>query len=94
MFEIERWGSLSKAMRVVGWVLRFLGNVQSSSENRSAGDLTFPELCKAKVTLLQDVQCREYPEEMESLHNGQTVPKKSPIHKLSPFLGDEDLLRM
>ena len=64
VFDIERWSSLTKAMRVVGWVLRFIKNVQCPSDDRVHGDLTFSELCRAKVEFLRSVQVTEYSDEL------------------------------
>ena len=94
VFDIERWSSLTKAMRVIGWVLRFIKNAQCPSDDRVHGDLTFSELCRAKGELLRSVQVTEYSEELCALGQGQSVSKKSKIYKLSPFLGDDGLLRL
>ena len=94
VFDIERWSSVTKAMWVIGWVLRFIKNAQCPSDDRVHGDLTFSELCRAKVELLRSFQVTEYSEELCALGQGQSVSKKSEIYKLSPFLGDEGLLRL
>ena len=94
LFEIKRWGSLSKAMRVVGWVLWFLGNIQSSSENRSAGDLTFPGLCKARSHCYKTYSAVSILRSWSLSTMVRLFKKKYPIHKLSPFLCDEGLLRV
>ena len=96
VFDIERWSSLTNAMQVVGWVLRFIKNAQCPSDDCVHGDLTFSELCRAKVELLRSVQVTEYSEELCALGQGrgQGVSKKSKIYKLSPFLGDDGFLRL
>ncbi len=91
--NVERWGTLLKAMRVVGWVLRFIRNVRNQSCPVS-GKLTFTELCQAKVVLIHSVQVEQYSREFEALNGGRSVPKTSSIFKLSPFVGKDGLLRV
>jgi hypothetical protein len=88
IFDVTRWGTLIKAMRVVAWVLRLF----RPGENKD--ELTLEELEKAKQVLLRDVQRQSFPEEVESLQKGESVSRKSKIYKLSPFLGDDGLLRV
>ena len=91
---IDRWSTFTKGMRVMGWVLRFVHNSKVSKNERKQGDLSFAELTTAKISLLQVVQRREFGEEWQSLQNDQPVSRKSPIHKLSPFIGEDGLLRV
>ena len=48
--QIERYGTLSKATRVVGWVLRFVRNARGSSGRRD-GELCSDELAAARIQL-------------------------------------------
>ena len=73
VFDIERWSSVTKAMWVIGWVLRFIKNAQCPSDDRVHGDLTFSELCRAKVELLRSFQVTEYSEELCALGLGCKV---------------------
>ncbi len=91
--DVERWGSFLKAMRVVGWLLRFIHNVRIPSHSGGA-ELTFAELCRAKVVLLHSVQVQHYLQELEALTNGRSVPKSSSIFRLNPFIGEDGLLRV
>ena len=94
MFEVSRWGTLGKAIRVVGWVLRFIHNVRGHTSEGRAGDLSLKELGVAKLTLIRCVQQEEYGSEWVALKDGRLVPSSSPIAKLSPFIGEDDLLRV
>ncbi|XP_066958114.1 uncharacterized protein [Macrobrachium rosenbergii] len=51
LLEFSRWSSFPKALNIVGWVLRFVGNCKASSL-KAGGPLTYGELMKAKVKLL------------------------------------------
>ena len=90
---IERYSSLTKAMRVMGYVLRFVQNLRVSADQRRQGDLSFKELSEAKFHLLKQAQS-VYDREVKALKNGEPVSRSSPIFKLSPFLGQDGLLRI
>ena len=92
--EVHRWGSLSKAIRVVGWLLRFRHNVKGPQSHRIVGELKLEELDKAKFMLIRCVQQQEYGPEFEALLKGHQVSKSSSISKLSPFVGKDGLLRV
>ena len=94
LLDCTRWSSLNKAIRVVGWVCRFLANARAPVSQRQSGELSFQELCEAKVVLLQTVQKQEFAEEITSLAAGQAVSNRSVLYKLSPFLDDKGILRV
>ena len=94
VFQVTRWSSLEKSIRVVGWVSRFIHNLRVPKKRRSPGDLSFSELAAAKVLLIKSVQQEHYSAEREALQQGQSVRASSVIARLSPFLGSDGLLRM
>ena len=92
LLDVDRWGSLSKAIRVVAWMLRFMAN--SRSPERLHGALTFDELTKAKFKLIQCVQRYEFAEEIRALEEGRPVSKSSALAKLTPFIDTDGLVRV
>ena len=90
--EVDRWSSLTKGIRVMGWILRFINNARGQKPRENAGDLSFTELSEAKTRLLQCVQQAVYGRELEALRQGQSVVRDSSI--ASPFLGTDGLLRV
>ena len=94
VFEVDRWGSLTKAIRVVAWVRRFLFNVRESRVQRRGGEVTYRELQDAQRLLFQKVQEQEFSDELWALKQGQSVSKSSPLFKLTPYIADDGLLRM
>ena len=92
LLDVDRWGSLSKAIRVVAWMLRFMAN--SRSPERLHGELTFDELTKAKFKLIQCVQRYEFAEEIRALEEGRPVSKSSALAKLTPFIDTDGLVRV
>lgn len=93
LFQVERYGTLSRATRVVGWVLRFVYNVRNRSQRRD-GDLTTKELAAARVELYRSAQMTSFSAEFQLLRKGKPIPASSPIHRLTPFIGDDGLLRV
>ena len=90
-FKIERHSSLTKAMRVMAYVLRFCRCVRGQ---KTVGDLSYKELTEAKFALLKVAQSASYSKELVALQGGRPLPNSSCIKKLSPFLGNDGLLRV
>ena len=94
VLDITRWSSFARAMRVIGWVQRFLYNSKVSKEQRRQSDLSLTELNDAELRLLKYVQKHEFQKELLVLQCDQPVSKSSSIHKLNPFIGEDGLLRV
>ena len=56
VFQVERWGKLTKAIRVVALVLRFIFNSRHKQEDRRLGDVSYDEMQHARQVLIQQVQ--------------------------------------
>ena len=91
--DVKRYGTLSKATRVVGWMLRFVHNARCA-DSRCDGELSTEELTVARSQLFRLEQADRFPGEIRALREGKSVPPDSPIHRLAPFLGDDGLLRI
>ena len=91
LLDVARWGKLEKAYRIMAWILRFVNNSRGA---RKSGDLAREELVQARTTLIGTVQRQELKQECEDLESGSTVSRRSRIHKLSPYMGEDGLLRV
>lgn len=94
LFDVSRWGRFLKAMRVVAFVLRFVFNCRHSKEERKSGELSYNDLCAAKLVLFRQVQGLHFQTEVKLLKQNKNVPKSSVLFKLSPFLDEDGLLRV
>ena len=95
MFDVDRWGSLTKAIRVVAWVLRYISNLKLTRvERQLTSDLTFEELKCARYQLIHSMQRHEFAVEISALKEGWSIPKTSALARLTPFLGEDGLLRI
>ena len=93
LFDVDRWGSLCKAIRVVAWVMRFVQKLRHSCESNN--DLTVDEMQSAKLKLIGCVQRSFFLMEFEALRQGRYIcPKTSSLYKLNPFIGEDQLLRV
>ena len=92
LFALDRWSSVTRAMRVLGWLQKFIHNVRSGKDVRCHCDLSFTELTDAKLKLLKFVQNEEYANELMTIQNEKFVPRTSYLLKLSPFVGDDGLM--
>ncbi|XP_013390867.1 uncharacterized protein LOC106159196 [Lingula anatina] len=94
VFQFEKWSTFTKTLRIMAWVLRFIGNLKASKEAHCTEDLTLMELQEAKVHLISVVQRENFSEEIACVLEKQSVSKKSPLFKLSPFIDGDGLLRV
>ena len=94
VFQVDRWSSFVKTIRVVAWVMRFIYNTRKARSHRKHRELSYEELTQAKHELIVNVQQVEYGEDIASLRRGLSFPKTSSIAKLSPFLSQEGILRV
>ena len=93
VFDIGRWSSLGKAVRIVGWVLRFIHNCQNKEKYQSK-ILSLEELKFAKTVLIKSVQNKSYEKEIKQLKSKSNIKKSSNIFKLSPYLDSNGILRV
>ena len=86
LFDVQRWSSLNKAVRVVAKVLRFVHNFIATYHLKSKSDRRISayaaeELAHAKLMLIKDVQRVD-------------MAKLKQLSKLSPFLDRDGILRV
>ena len=93
-FPCHRYGSFTKSIRVMGWVKRFVHNTRFPQEKQLEPDLSFVELSQAKHQVLISCQKQEFPTEYAALQRGGSVSRSSPIHKLNPVMGGDQLMRV
>ena len=94
VLDITRWSSFIRAMRVIGWVQRFLYSSKVSKEQRRQSDLSLNERIDAKLRLLKYVQKCDFQKELLLLQGDQPVSKSSSIHKLTTMIWEDGLLRL
>ncbi|XP_043195478.1 uncharacterized protein LOC122366890 [Amphibalanus amphitrite] len=97
VFEVERFSSLTKAIRVAALVLRFIKRLKErrvSGRSRDLPALSFVELREAKMCLIKLTQLQAYPTELNALGRGKPLSGGSRVASLRPFLDEQGLLRV
>ena len=94
LLKVEKWSSLAKVTRIMSWVLRFVTRCRKKPMEHCDGDkLTSAEVSQANKQLTLMTQSEHFEEEIACLKAGKHVAKSSNLYKLSPFIGEDGLLR-
>lgn len=91
-FEVERWSSWLKAIRVTAFVLKFIKILKRVPN--STTHISFSDLCEAKTALIRDYQRSTYPDEYSVLAIGKQISRRSSISKLEPQMDSDGLMRI
>ncbi|XP_058826961.1 uncharacterized protein LOC131686947 [Topomyia yanbarensis] len=104
IIDLDRFSKLSRAVRTIGHVHRFLGNLKRKrlSENAVNGRFSSEELKSAERSLIRMVQWQAFPDEMaitarnqqKSAEQWEPLDKSSRIYQLSPIVDDYGVLRI
>ncbi|XP_076660440.1 uncharacterized protein LOC143363793 [Halictus rubicundus] len=89
---VTRFSSLTRLMRVTAYLRRFTDNCRKVRGRR--GPLTSSELQEALHTVIRTCQRSDFPQELHALSRGNAVPSGSPLKSLTPFLGEDGILRV
>ena len=94
LLKVGKWSSLAKVTRIMSWVLRFVTRCRKKPVEHCDGDkLTSAEVSQANKQLALMTQSEHFEEEIACLKAGKHVAKSSNLYKLSPFIGEDGLLR-
>ena len=86
-FKWERFGSFKKMIRVLSYCLRW-------RKKKSERILTVEELNAAKLAILKRCQKESFQDAFEKISKGQLLSASDQLNKLSPFLDENELLRL
>ncbi|XP_062702149.1 uncharacterized protein LOC134285445 [Aedes albopictus] len=98
--NVERFSTWKRLHRVVAYVHRFFKNCQLRHRQQSkvTGPLKMDELRRAEQYLIRQAQQDAYADEIAILrkldYQSMSLPKTSALHKLTPWLDADGLLRM
>ncbi|GFW58350.1 integrase catalytic domain-containing protein [Trichonephila clavipes] len=98
----EHYSSLTKAIRIFAYCQRFIKNCKKiafqgssiSSSHINTTSLTFSETKTAEETIIRWVQGFYFPEEIRSIKKQISLPPKSPLRSLHPFIDEHGLVRV
>lgn len=90
---LERCSSLSKALSVVAYVLRFACKTKNSF-NKRTGPISSDELKKAQIMCIKATQLTHFSNELSLLSNNRYNELPLQMKKLSPFLDENNVIRV
>ena len=76
------------------YVQRFLRNCKIPVSERTFGSQLVEELEKAKKILIRQEQIKTFTPEFRELKRGRPVHKQSKLVSLTPFLDEDDIIRV
>lgn len=95
IYKINHKNSFHRLQRIVGYVLRFITHIRCKRQLRqSSKQLTTTELSQALVPIVSQMQLSEFKEEIKQLKNYKKLQGTSSIQNLTPFLDENDLIRV
>ncbi|XP_072400534.1 uncharacterized protein [Diabrotica undecimpunctata] len=92
-FPFDRFSSFKRLSRCVAYCLRFIYNSQKLNDQRLVGSLSLKEIENAELCIIKLVQGQAFAQEIHVLRSGKSLPSKSNLLSLCPFL-DSGLLRV
>ncbi|GBN98359.1 hypothetical protein AVEN_54011-1 [Araneus ventricosus] len=90
---INNCSLFTRLQRAIGWCVRFVRSAKNSLQPNE-GNLTSSELFKSLMCLVKNVQANCFAQEIQCLKRGQQLPNSSSLINLSPFLDEQDILRV
>ncbi|GFW02285.1 integrase catalytic domain-containing protein [Trichonephila clavipes] len=98
----EHYSSLTKVIRIFAYCQRFIKNCKKiasqgssiSSSHINTTSLTFSETKTAEETIIRWVQGFYFQEEIRSIKKHISLPPKSPLRSLHPFIDEHGLVRV
>lgn len=89
---LNTFSSLSKILRILCYVLRFIYKLKGNKTTFKNDYFTYSELTEALFVLVKYVQSVNFLDEITAIKNKTQLSK--PFRKLNPFLDDRELLRV
>ena len=94
LVDLTRYSSYSRAVSVMVYVERFLHNCKSPMSDRMFGSPSVEERVRANTSLVHQEQAKAFGVELEDLKRGLPVKKQSKLVSLSPFLDEDEIIRV
>ena len=91
--DIFKFSSLTRTLLVLAYCHRFTNNANPNATSIE-GALRTSELSMAVIYCIRIVQSQYYNKEISSLTADESLPAKSSLHPLHPFLHEDGTLRV
>ena len=90
---LKRSSNYFTILAIVAWIFKFIQNLKTKSIS-SHLHLQQKDILKAEHWMLKESQQRSFPKERDALKKEQQIPHNSPLKALTPYLDDNQLLRV
>ena len=94
IIEYKRFSSYLKLKRTIAWVLRFIKHCKKEEIPDGKHGLTAIEIKNAESVLFRLSQAESFASEIDIVKSGNSLSKSSDLYSLSPYVDEEDLLRV
>ncbi|XP_076238654.1 uncharacterized protein LOC143181881 [Calliopsis andreniformis] len=91
LFRFQSW---RKLLRVTAYCLRWRRPARVNQRSNASQVIEAAEMRNAAERLARHIQGSHFAEEYRCLKNHRSIPVKSPLKSLNPFLDDKDVLRV
>lgn len=91
---IGRFSSLRRLVRITGWVRRAVSMFRRTDENSPTRCLLPSELHASEQFWVRATQTAHFSETLDALAGSRDLPRSHPLLRLSPFMGDDGILRV
>ena len=95
---LDNFSSYDRALRVLCYMFKFIHKcserIQGTTKSPIPQDISLQEIHFVKNRLIILAQKTFYPEEYSSLVNSITLPNKSPLKPLNPFIDSDSIMRV
>ena len=97
VFDINRYGSLTKLLKVTAYVLRFIRNIKKSTNvplivNTKCESISAEELSMAEILWIESVQTEKFANEIQFLR-GTRKPKQERVEQFGLFIDEDGVLK-
>ena len=93
VFDLSRFSTLNRALRVISWVLR-VANIARKTLVEPLRSLGFEDYKVAKIVFCKILQREHFEKEVVRLESGGSLHTDSKLIKLAPFMAEDGLLRV
>ncbi|UYV63476.1 hypothetical protein LAZ67_2004175 [Cordylochernes scorpioides] len=91
---IFKYTNINELVRITAWIYRFVFNVQCSFNERKKGHLSSSQLTSSIHNIIRFIQSSEFQSEFTCCKQKKSLPTKSRLLSLNPFIDKSGLLRV
>jgi len=91
---LNYYSSLTKIIRILSWIRRFLLNCKSTRDKRNYDHVSIDEIKGSEQIIIKEVQNFHFADELADFKLGRQIKSTSKLSSFSPFLDKYGILRV